>query len=231
MDNTIRIAPPTRPKKITGTRFAAVLGKSPWATPFEAWCELTGYYKRPFTGGKYAAAGQAIESKQIEYMQDKYGRFAILTPGERYGGEMKYDFFEDDVFGGKWDALLVNPADQMDVRAVIECKTTHRRQDWVDVAAPESYALQAALYARLLGVDEVGMVVTWMEMSDYGEPEAKEIRAENTEERWFHPSVYLPNLDEMIDEARDWYERHVLTGESPAWDEKRDAKILAAIGR
>ena len=39
--NKIQIIPPKRPKKLTGTRFATILGLNPWSTPFEIWCEVT----------------------------------------------------------------------------------------------------------------------------------------------------------------------------------------------
>lgn len=42
--NKIQIIPPKRPKKLTGTRFATILGLNPWSTPFEIWCEVTRTY-------------------------------------------------------------------------------------------------------------------------------------------------------------------------------------------
>ena len=44
----IQITPPKRPKKLTATRFATVLGLNPWSTPFEVWCEVTRTWQRPF---------------------------------------------------------------------------------------------------------------------------------------------------------------------------------------
>ena len=40
-DKTITITPPKRPKKITGTRLAAIMGLNKWTTPFNAWCAIT----------------------------------------------------------------------------------------------------------------------------------------------------------------------------------------------
>ena len=45
--NKIQIIPPKRPKKLTGTRFATILGLNPWSTPFEIWCEVTRTYQKP----------------------------------------------------------------------------------------------------------------------------------------------------------------------------------------
>jgi len=39
--NRIQIDPPKRPKKISGTKFGAILGVNPWGTPFEQWCAIT----------------------------------------------------------------------------------------------------------------------------------------------------------------------------------------------
>ena len=49
LDNKIQIVPPKRPKKLTATRFATILGLNPWSTPFEVWCEITRTYQKPFT--------------------------------------------------------------------------------------------------------------------------------------------------------------------------------------
>ena len=39
--NRIKIDPPKRTKKCTGTRFATILGLNPWSTDFEIWCAIT----------------------------------------------------------------------------------------------------------------------------------------------------------------------------------------------
>lgn len=36
-NSTLKIVPPRKPKKLTGTRFAAVMGLNAWSTPFEIW--------------------------------------------------------------------------------------------------------------------------------------------------------------------------------------------------
>ncbi len=46
--NRIQIAPPKKTKKITGTRFATILGLNPWSTAFEMWCAITKTYEKPF---------------------------------------------------------------------------------------------------------------------------------------------------------------------------------------
>ena len=43
-NNTISVMPSARPKKITGTRFAAIMGLNRWTTPFNVWCAVTRTY-------------------------------------------------------------------------------------------------------------------------------------------------------------------------------------------
>jgi len=67
--------------------------------------------------------------------------------------EKRYDFFpKEKVFGGMWDSLLVDEKGKP--QTVLEFKTTKRSEDWAE-DVPEYYALQAALYAYLLGVDDL----------------------------------------------------------------------------
>ena len=76
-----------RPKKITGTRFATILGLNPWAPPFEAWCDMTRTYSDPFEDTQYTLAGKAIEPKVIAYLDKRYffGRGMLKTPEEWFG--------------------------------------------------------------------------------------------------------------------------------------------------
>ena len=63
-----------------------------------------------------------------------------------------------------WDALYYEDGKLV---GVIEIKTTKRVEDWIN-GAPEHYAIQAALYAYLLRIDNVIMIASFLEESDYG---------------------------------------------------------------
>lgn len=111
VDNKIQIVPPKRPKKLTATRFATILGLNPWSTPFEVWCEITRTYQKPFEDTIYTIAGKTIEPKQAEYMKNTYFMTNLVTPtdiyGENYFQKTFGDFFSDTpVLGGMWDYLL-----------------------------------------------------------------------------------------------------------------------------
>lgn len=230
-NGTITVVPPKKPKKITGTRLAAVMDLNRWSSPFEAWCAITRTYEKPFEDTIYTIAGKVIEPKQYEYMKDKYFWKKTVSPTDVYGKDYFKktwgDFFPDDpIYGGMWDYLFTdkdgNPT------AVMEMKTTKRIEDWQD-DIPEYYAMQAALYAYLLGVDDVIMVATVLEDKDYENPEAFEVTDRNTFERPFKVSERYPQMKEIIALVRHWWDEHVLTGISPEYDEKRDAEILAEL--
>lgn len=230
--NKIQIIPPKRPKKLTGTRFATILGLNPWSTPFEIWCEVTRTYQKPFEDTIYTIAGKTIEPKQAEYMKQTYFMSNLVTPtdiwGKDYFRQTYGDFFrESPVLGGMWDYLLYGKDGKP--TTVLEMKTSKRVEDWKD-DIPEYYALQAALYAYLLGVDEVIMVASFLEPKDYDSPEKFVCSGENTITRPFKVSERYPDFEKKyVKPALKWWKEYVESGISPAFDERKDAEILKAL--
>lgn len=229
--NHLEVAPPKKPKKITATRFATILGLNPWSTEFEMWCEITKTYQKPFEDTIYTAAGKTIEPKQIDYMRKAYGMYNLKTPTDIYGPDYFKktwgDFFgSTPILGGMWDSLLADENGHPE--AVLEFKTTKRAEDWAD-DVPEYYALQAALYAYLLGVDDVIMVASFLEPSDYEHPENFVPSANNTITVEFKVSERYPTFGRMIIQAEKWWKAYVVTGISPDYDERKDAEILKAL--
>lgn len=229
-DNRIQIAPPKKTKKITGTRFATILGLNPWSTAFEMWCAITKTYEKPFEDTIYTIAGKTIEPKQAAYMKKSYA-MDIITPtdiwGKDYFNKTWGDFFPDSPhLGGMWDYLSQGEDGKVD--AVLEMKTTKRAEDWEN-DVPEYYALQAALYAYLLGVDDVIMVASFLEENDYEDPKKFKPSAKNTITVEFKVSERYPDFAEKVARVEKWWEDHVDTGISPEYDEKKDAEILTAL--
>ena len=230
-DGHLEVTPPKKPLKITGTRFAAILGYNKWSTPFQCWCEITRTYREPFVDTIYTAAGKVIEPKQAEYMKRSYGMYNLKTPtdifGEDYFKKTWGDFFgQIPTFGGLWDYLLYDENGKP--TTVLEMKTTKRSEDWAD-DIPEYYALQAALYAYLLGVDDVIMVASFLDTKDYEKPEEFVPSASNTITIEFKVSERYPDFHRMVAQAQAWWNTHVVTGISPDYDEKLDADILKAL--
>ena len=231
VDGHIEVKPPKRPKKITGTRLAAILGLNKWSSPFKTWCEITKTYQEPFEDTKYTLAGKAIEPKQAEYMRKAYAMTGLVTPTDVYGtdyfNKTYGDFFPQfKRFGGMWDYLVKDETGKTEM--VLEMKTTKRSEDWQD-DVPEYYAIQAALYAWLMGVDQVVMVCTFLEEKDYDRPEAFEVNVTNTITVPFRVSERYPGFEKTIQAADAWWETYVETGISPDYDEKVDADILKAL--
>lgn len=229
--NRIKVIPPKRPKKITGTRFATILGLNPWSTAFEMWCEITKTYQKPFEDTIYTTAGKTIEPKQAQFMKKSYFMTNIVTPtdiyGEDYFNRTYGDFFKDEpIFGGMWDYLLYDENGKP--VTVLEMKTTKRAEDWAN-DVPEYYALQAALYAYLLGVDDVIMVASFLADKDYKDPSQFVPSAKNTITVPFKVSERYPDFAKLVKKAEKWWKDHIETGISPAYDEKADAEILKEL--
>ena len=228
--NRVKITPPKKCKKITGTRFATILGLNPWSTEFEMWCAITKTYEKPFEDTIYTIAGKTIEPKQAEYMEKSYG-MDIVRPsdvwGENYFSKTYGDFFpRHKHLGGMWDYLL--KGEDGKVEAVLEMKTTKRVEDWEN-DIPDYYALQAALYAYLYGVDQVIMVASFLEPGDYDNPENFIPNINNTITVEFKVSERYPNFVDMVAKVEQWWVDHVDTGVSPQYDEVKDADILKAL--
>ena len=231
VDDHLEVTPPKKPLKITGTRFGAILGYNKWSTPFKCWCEITRTYREPFVDTIYTVAGKVIEPKQAEYMKKSYAMYNLKTPtdifGEDYFKKTFGDFFgSTPVYGGMWDYLLYD--ENGNPSAVLEMKTTKRSEDWAN-DVPEYYALQAALYAYLLGVDDVIMVASFLDTKDYEHPENFVPSASNTITVEFKVSERYPNFHRMVAQAQAWWDEYVVTGISPDYDEKKDADILKAL--
>lgn len=229
-DGRIKVDPPKKPKKLTATRFATIMGLNAWATPFSAWCEMTRTYEEPFEDTIYTVAGKVIEPKVCEYLRSRYF-MDIKSPTDVYGPDYFKktwgDFFPNvEGLGGMWDFL----GDDF----VVEVKTTKRVEDWKgvdgEVEPPIYYKLQASLYAYLLGFDNVVMTCSFLEDKDYINPELFEPNVDNTVVIEFSLSREFPNFKrDYIDSAMYFWNNHVLTGISPKFDEKKDANILKVL--
>ena len=244
LDEAIQVEPPKKPKKISGTYFPTVLDLDPWKTPFEAWCKNTRTWESPFEGNKYTNAGEVIEPKVFDFLRTSMGfGDRVVIPEDVYGKDhfkkTRGDFFPSNpVFSGMWDALIRD--DNGNVEYVVEIKTVQvdgrsgsLENRWKDGEAPHYQALQASLYAYLLGVDKVMMVAVALEdkKGDYEHPEQviPSYANGNVYIDEFRVSERYPNFDMYIAKATAWWNAHVLTGTSPAFDEKKDAEILKAL--
>lgn len=226
-NNTIQIPKPSRPKKMTGTKFAAVLGYNQWSTPFKEWCGITRVYEEPFEDNKYTIAGKTIEPKVAEYLKKNYFLDDLKSPTDVYGKDYfkkTYgNFFADKhkILGGMWDFI----GDDY----VVEVKTSSRPQDWLE-KPPLYYSLQVALYAYLLGIDTIYLTVTFLSDKDYDTPNEFEVNDTNTKIYEMSLSEDFPNFEQQyVIPALQWWDDHIVTGISPVWDEKKDEDIIKEL--
>ena len=242
--STISVEPPKKPKKITGTHFPTIIGVNPFSTDFEVWCRCTRTYEIPFEGNKYTNAGQVIEPKVFDFLRKSMGfGNRVITPEDVYGKDHFKktwgDFYKEvPIFGGMWDALIKGEDGKTEY--VVEIKTVQvdgrsgsLEDRWKDGEAPHYQALQASLYAYLLGVDKVLMVAVALEdkKGDYEHPEQviPSYANGNVYIDEFRVSERYPNFDLYIEKATAWWNTYVLTGNSPEADEKKDAEILKVL--
>lgn len=232
---------PTRTKKITGTRLAAILGLNPYVSPFQAWCEITGVAKVPFEDNMYTLAGKAIEPKLIDYCKDYFfpnDRDRVVSPEEFYGNtydSMRFDFYKDNKrFGGMWDSKILR-LDHKTTSGIIEIKTTKKVEEWKD-NPPVQYILQAMLYAYLENVNTVYLVGSFLEPQDYSRPEMFIPNEHNTIIEPMSLIGFRLNINgesltmnEIIERANEWYDKYVETGISPEFDEKKDKDVLQIL--
>lgn len=236
-DGTYKAQMPSKPKKMTATRLSKVLNLNHWATPFQAWCEIMRVAEPPFEDNKYTVAGKAIEPKLIEFCRSQVSPY-IVAPEDYYDSmQWRWDFFPDNpIVGGMWDALAfdrdgVTEHDSDVPMAIIECKTSSRPQDWEN-GVPEHYKVQGILYAYLSGCEDVYFPVAFLKAEDYENPEAFECNEENT--RLFHVNVNdrigeFDNIVEAVKYAEDWWEKHVVNGVSPCYNDTKDKEYLSIV--
>lgn len=258
-NNTISVEQTKKSKKITGTRLAGILGNNKWKTPFAIFCEMTHTYEEPFRADEYTCLGNVIEPLQCnylgQYLLKDVERPEVVYDTPNFFDLTHGDFYPDEkVFGGMWDALIYDDDTPI---AVVECKTTQRPEDWVDekgnVVVPVYYALQGSLYAYLLGLDDVYIIVSfptyknYVDMREYIKQRGEKVAdtnsrthqldklvnfrpsESNTQIIHFKVSEQYPNFKELLEQATEWYNEHILTGISPEYDEEKDKDILKEL--
>lgn len=124
LSNTYLIDNIKKFKKITGTRFSAILGYNKFQTPFKTWCQMVNIYTEKMDQ-TLAIVGQVIEPKIRDYVsQLSHVKFLSYNPVA-----IKWDAFAkvDDVFGGIPDGEPIDDNGNFvykDGHPMLEIKTT-----------------------------------------------------------------------------------------------------------
>ena len=225
-------------KYLTGTRLAGILGLNPYTTPFQIWCECTRLVTPPYEETIYTKAGRIIEPIQREYVSKKFPN--IVSPEEYFGEifeQVRWNFFrdEDKPFAGCWDAVGTKDNGK-DIAMVVEFKTASDATKWSNNQIPVYYELQGALYAKLLGLDRVLFVASFLDKIDYAHPEQFAPSEENTimvvkklKDIVIELDGSLLSIDEVLEKAKEIWNTNIKTGISLPFDEKKDKEYLDII--
>jgi predicted phage-related endonuclease len=236
-DNII-ISPPKQTLRITGHRLSSVLGLNKYQSPFGSWCEITKLVKLPFEDTKYTIAGKVIEPKLIDYMKTQLPN--IVSIEDYYGNvfdEYRYNNFKDEshIFGGVIDAVSTLN-DKKTITAIVECKTSSKPQDWANDMIPVDYLLQGALYSYMKGLKEIIFVCVFLDELDYAHPEEVKITKDNTiirirqlDDLIFDINGQYMNIEDCMQYAKEWWNKYIVTGISPEFDETLDKEYLDII--
>lgn len=230
---------PKQKLRITGHRFASVLGLNQYQSPFGSWCEITKLVKLPFEDNKYTIAGKTIEPKLINVVREKFPN--CMSIEEYYGNNIekyRWNNFVDDsnIFGGVMDAVATKN-DLKTILAVVECKTSSKPHLWENNQVPIEYLLQGCEYSYLKKLDRVIFICAFLQEADYNHPEKFVPTEENTilvvkkikDVRIEMPNGDLISFEEAIAYCEDWWHKYIETGISPEFDEKKDKEYLDII--
>lgn len=223
-----------RRKKISGTKLGPILGMSDMVTPFKMACEIAGLYPGDKMN-KYMEAGNVLEPKIRSYVRAHAGELLpqVLgispdtqivveepVPNDKCG----YDHFHDNqLFGGLVDGYIAYGGKR---QAVLEIKTSGDRERWLDdegkvSVVPQTYIMQAGLYAHLSGLDDIVFAVGFLEEVDYDRPAFWVPTTENT----YLVHMKCPDMSKPMADAEKWYKEYILTGETPQWTDA-DADLV-----
>lgn len=197
LDNLPRADEP-RTARLGASEVAAVLGLSPWSSPFDVWATKTGLVE-PFAGNAATKRGQYLERGLLDWLGDEAGADAVY-PGEAFDSPW-YVSEKYPHVGAHPDGALVVGGEVMGA----EIKTSRGAAGWGESGTeiPPLYWCQVQVCLALTGIESWAVGAFIMQRDEF--------------------RTYRIELDPVIApallrKAADWWERHVLGGEPPPVD-------------
>ncbi len=205
-------------KKMGGSSVGDVLETDQFKSPFKAFARMS-WIDMPILDKKYINAGIAIEQKVLDLIASQPG----VDEVEGFDAKQyNYDYFEgkDEIIGGLPDGLA-KPSN-----IVIEVKTAGEKklEQWKQFGVPEGYLKQAQLYTYLMGLEQYAIVATFLKEEDYDLPEMYPIDQRKTK-TWSY-RINKTTVEDDIQTVKNWYKKHVESGVSPQFDERRDQELI-----
>lgn len=168
---------------ITGTYLGAILGYSPWESPFTITAKMFGLWDVDVSDHPAVKTGKLLEERIIDYVSMKHpdvGQFfkaeELFAPREGSHDQWKSDF-EDEDFAGHVDGIISRDGQDY----ILEVKTVRDMSSWAN-GVPPHYLWQVYLYNHFITHQDkayfaVGMV---------------------TSETYKDPYMWVPNKDNCI---------------------------------
>lgn len=196
-----------RKRGIGGSDAAAVIGLSPWRTPYDVWAEKSGL-AAPFEGNEHTRAGELLEPVILQMYANRTGNEVRKPIGED-GAPLTLFHREHDFILCHPDGLVV------DSERLVECKNTKSDYEWGPEGTdqiPISHLIQVNHNMLVTGfeVADVAVLIAGWDFRVY------EIRASKAIQR---------HLIER--EGAFW--RDVMEGRPPAPQTIEDAQRMYAI--
>lgn len=220
--------------KIAGTFLGGIIGKSPWETPFSIATKILRIYDEDIDNVA-TRAGTVLEPVILNYL-NRSGRLVNtqaeeIFPGYEKGSHLDWkSHFEDDMFSGHVDGIAGQCVKASDGFGIVECKTTTRPEYWdfVNNVPPTHYWLQASLYAYFLGYKDIYFTVGILSQDEQDNP--YKFVPDESNVKIMKVGLY-PDFENIIRQARDWYENYIMRGYTPIPDMSNpiDAKIVGIL--
>ena len=180
-DGRIKAAPGTEVRKITGTTIGALMGLSPFESPFTGQCRMLGLNDRDLSGNRAVTTGIALEPRVIDYLAAKHPDVGKFLPAETLFAERKGNHedwksdWDDPDFGGHVDAIISKDGQDY----VLEIKTVKSIEHWRG-EIPTHYLWQVYLYNHFLTKqDKAYFGIGVVDDRDYKDPDNWQPNARN----------------------------------------------------
>lgn len=170
-------------KLVTASKVPAIVGDSPWDSPYSIWMKMAGRLPREKTTDAMIR-GTLLEPAILNWWREKHP---------------EYPKTEEQVIFRKEDWLLITPdmiaTDEQDVSVVVEAKSASRLDNWGDPGTneiPAYYRAQVQMQLHVTGLKKafVPVIGPYLEFREYV-VDADEAYGRELEEycRWFHGTL------------------------------------------
>lgn len=192
-----------RTRSLGGTDVSAVLGHNPYSTPLQVYYEKMGLDLEPRDerANQRMYYGQILEPVvAAEVAKDL--RYDVENPGWCRFTNPRWPHLHHSPDRFLWPRGATLPGGAMGERAkgLLEIKTggLHMQRDWRDGAIPRNYWVQCQVGLHVMGL-RWGVVAAFL----------------GAQLMLYRDIQIDPSFTEQLDEANEWYRRHVVAGEPP----------------